>query len=65
MARSGTTWISRALGESPELSYIGEAWLIEKLAELADWFEMVHASWSGATPSPARSGEPAGYLIES
>jgi LPS sulfotransferase NodH len=50
MARSGTTWLANSLGESHELAYVQEAWLVEKLAELADWFTMVHAEWGGWTP---------------
>src|SRR5438045_1255723 len=51
MGRSGTTWVSRALGESPELTYINEAWLVGKLEELADWFETLHEDeWAGFTP---------------
>jgi hypothetical protein len=50
MGRSGTTWISRALGESPELTYIREAWLIAKLRELDTWFTMLHDDWTGFTP---------------
>src|SRR5438045_5501961 len=51
LGRSGTTWVSRALGESPELTYIGEAWLVGKLEELADWFGTLHEDeWTGFTP---------------
>ena len=50
MGRSGTTWISRALGQSPELTYIQEAWLVRKLDELAAWFETLHDEWTGFTP---------------
>lgn len=49
MGRSGTTWISRTLGQSPELSYIGEAWLIGKLEELDDWYHMVSENWGDFT----------------
>ncbi len=50
LGRSGTTWISRALGQSPELTYIEEAWLIAKLEELTEWFTMVHDQWDAFTP---------------
>ncbi len=50
LARSGTTWISTALGKSPELDYIGEAWLIRKLEELAEWFTHMHEDWASFTP---------------
>ena len=46
LGRSGTTWISKALGESPELDYIGEAWLVEKFEELAEWFTHLREDWS-------------------
>jgi hypothetical protein len=50
LGRSGTTWISAALGKSPELDYIGEAWLIAKLEELAEWFTQLHEDWESFTP---------------
>ncbi len=50
LGRSGTTWIAKSLGESPALDYIGEAWLVEKLEELASWFEVLHDEWTGFTP---------------
>lgn len=50
LGRSGTSWISRALGQSPELTYIEEAWLVARLEELADWFTMIHDKWDGFTP---------------
>src|SRR5215210_3036556 len=48
--RWGTTWISSALGQSAQLTYIGEAWLLAKLEELADWFAMLHDEWTNFTP---------------
>jgi hypothetical protein len=45
LGRSGTSWIARALGQSPELTYIEEAWLIAKLEELVKWFTMIHDQW--------------------
>jgi hypothetical protein len=50
LGRSGTTWLARSLGQSPELAYVQEAWLVEKLEGLADWFAMLHDSWEGFTP---------------
>ncbi len=50
MGRSGTTWIAQSLGESPELAYIKEAWLVRKLAELDDWYKMLFNDWQGFTP---------------
>jgi hypothetical protein len=55
VSRSGTTWVARSLGHSPELEYIGEAWLVENLKDLADWFGMLHDDWSGWTPWKRRS----------
>ena len=49
MGRSGTTWLCRTLGQSADLSYIGEAWLIEKLEELADWYRTVSEDWGDFT----------------
>ena len=50
MARSGTSWLSGALAQSPELTYVGEAWLVRRLEELAEWFEMLHDEWGDFTP---------------
>ncbi len=50
MGRSGTTWIAKSLSESPELTYIKEAWLIWKLAELNDWYKMLFNEWQKSTP---------------
>jgi hypothetical protein len=50
LSRSGTTWLASALGQSPELVYLQEAWLLDKLAELVEWFSMLHDEWGGFTP---------------
>lgn len=51
LARSGTTWIAKSLGQSPDLTYVEEAWLIGRLAELTDWFDQLQdEGWSGFTP---------------
>jgi hypothetical protein len=50
MGRSGTSWLAGALAQSPELTYVGEAWLVRRLEELAEWFEMLHDEWDGFTP---------------
>jgi Sulfotransferase family len=64
VARSGTTWVGRSLGQSPELTYIDEAWLVEKLSGLADWFGMLHDEWGGWTPWNRRSID-RGVFVES
>ena len=46
MGRSGTSWISRSLGDSPELTYVGEAWLVKRLETLTDWFAKLHDEWT-------------------
>jgi hypothetical protein len=48
MGRSGTSWVARSLGDSPELTYIGEASLVRRLAELTDWFAKLHdeSTWT-------------------
>lgn len=50
MARSGTSWVSETLGQSSELVYLDEAWLIDKLQELVDWHSMMYDDWAGFTP---------------
>lgn len=50
MARSGTSWLAGALAESRELTYVGEAWLVRRLEELADWFAVLHDEWDAFTP---------------
>lgn len=50
LSRSGTTWIAKSLGQSPELTYIQEAWMVGRLAGLSDWFTMLHDSWADFTP---------------
>jgi len=50
MGRSGTTWLARSLALSPELFYIHEAWLVEKLHELSDWYRKIHKEYSAFTP---------------
>lgn len=64
MGRSGTTWISRSLGQSPELTYIQEGWLVAKLDELAAWFEVLHDEWTGFTPW-RRSGVDRRFFVDS
>ncbi len=49
MGRSGTTWLCRTLGQSPGLVYVGEAWLIARLEELADWQRKVSEEWGDFT----------------
>jgi hypothetical protein len=46
MGRSGTSWISRSLGDSPQLTYVGEAWLVRRLEALTDWFAKLHDEWT-------------------
>jgi hypothetical protein len=50
LGRSGTGLISKSLGQSPEIVYIKEAWLIAKLDELVLWHSMLYDSWQGFTP---------------
>lgn len=45
LARSGTSWISRTLGQSDELEYIGESWMISKLSDLANWCNYILDSY--------------------
>jgi sulfotransferase family protein len=49
LGRSGTTWIARSLAASPDLVYIGEAWLIQRLAELVSWHETLCSEWGDFT----------------
>lgn len=62
LARSGTTWLGKALGQSPELTYLEEAWLLERLGELVDWFSMLHAEWRGFTPWYERGVDRAAFV---
>lgn len=50
LARSGTTWLATALGQSPKLLFLQEAWLLDKLAEFVEWFSMLHDEWDEFTP---------------
>ena len=63
MGRSGTTWVGRTLGQSPELVYIGEAWLIGKLEELGDWFRKIAEDW-GTHTVWHRSGMDRGVFLQ-
>jgi hypothetical protein len=49
LGRCGTTWIARSLAQSPELVYVGEAWLIEKLDELLRWHGVLLDEWGDFT----------------
>ena len=50
LGRSGTTWISKSLGQSKELIYIKEAWLLGKFQELLDWYRTIYNDWETFTP---------------
>jgi len=45
LARSGTTWISSQLGQSNELQYLKESWMIAKLHDLASWYSNIYNNW--------------------
>lgn len=45
LARSGTSWITQALGQSYELVYIGESWMIAKLADLRKWCDHIQENY--------------------
>jgi len=45
LARSGTSWISGSLGQSDELEYIGESWMISKLDDLTKWCNYILESY--------------------
>lgn len=62
LGRSGTSWVCDALGQSPELAYIEEAWLLEKLEELVDWFAMLHDEWADFTPWRRRGIDRAAFV---
>ena len=49
MSRSGTTWTARALGQSAELVYIGEAWLLNPLRKMVIWYDQVYCEWGDFT----------------
>lgn len=50
LGRSGTGLLSKLFGQSTELVYIKEAWLIAKMEELVDWHSMLYDNWKGFTP---------------
>ena len=50
LGRSGTSWISKSLGQSHELFYVKETWLIAKFQDLVDWYSMLYDKWTGFTP---------------
>ena len=50
LGRSGTTWVATALGQSPELVYVREAWLLARLHDLVQWHDTIHDDWSQFTP---------------
>src|SRR5262249_26752917 len=49
LGRSGTSWVANLLAQSGELTYVGEAWLIEKLDDLVRWHHVLHDEWGAFT----------------
>jgi len=45
LARSGTRWISAQLGQSDELLYLKESWMIAKLYDLTTWYSDIYNNW--------------------
>jgi hypothetical protein len=63
LGRSGTTWLSNALGQSPELVYIREAWLIGKFEELVGWYSMIYDEWKTFTPWNEKGVDRAKFMM--
>lgn len=61
LGRSGTTWIAQSLGQSDELVYIGEAWLLSRLRELVAWHDDISQNWGDFTVSRKAEIDPAAF----
>lgn len=46
LPRSGTTWLSSQLGQSDELQYLKESWMIARLNDLTSWYSDIYNNWS-------------------
>ena len=62
MARSGTTWLASSLGAGGGITFVREAWLVQRLREMADWFDTLHDEWAGWTPWQERGIDRATFV---